>query len=67
MSFRRVRDLALSRVCIAVFGGSIGFFVLGNMLHAWEVLVVSMAFWLLAGIAVGAREGDTDPEYARSA
>ena len=65
-SFRRVRDLALMRVCLAVAGGSVGFLILGNMLHAWEVLVVSMAFWLLAGIAVGARETDADPDYARS-
>jgi hypothetical protein len=65
-SFRRVRDLALSRLCLAVTAGSIGFFVLGNMLHVWEVLVVSIAFWLLAGVAVGARETDADHDYARS-
>ncbi len=66
-SFWRVRDLALSRLCLAAAGGSVGFIVLGNMLHVWEVLVVAMAFWLLAGVAVGARETDTDPDYARSA
>jgi hypothetical protein len=66
-SFRRVRDLSLSRVCLAVTGGSVGFLIVGNMLHAWEVPVVAMAFWLLAGVAVGARERDRDPDYARSA
>ena len=60
VSFLRVRDLALARVCLAAAGGSIGFFIVGNMLHAWEVPVVAMAFWLLAGIAVG-RPGDRPP------
>lgn len=61
--FLRVRDLALARVCLAVAGGSVGFLIVGNMLHAWEVPVVAMAFWLLAGVAVGATETDVDPDY----
>ena len=67
VSFLRVRDLALARVCLAAAGGSVGFFIVGNMLHAWEVPVVAMAFWLLAGIAVGARETDRRADYARVA
>jgi hypothetical protein len=66
VSFLRVRDLSLSRVCLAVVGGSIGFLIVGNMLHAWEVPVIAMAFWLLAGVAVGARDTDADPAYASS-
>jgi hypothetical protein len=65
-SYLRVRDLALARVCLAVVGGSVGFLIVGNMLHAWEVPVIAMAFWLLAGIAVGARETDRDDEYVES-
>ena len=65
-SFTRVRDLTLSRVCLAAFGGSVGFFIIGNMLHVWEVPVIAMAFWLMAGIAVGARETDRNADYVRS-
>jgi hypothetical protein len=66
ISFRRVRDESLRRIALVVLGGSLGFFVLGNMLSVWEVPVISMAFWLLAGIAVGARETEADPEYRAS-
>jgi hypothetical protein len=62
-SFRRVKDIELQRISLVVLGGSLGFLVLGNMLSVWEVPVLSMAFWLLAGIAVGARETEFDPEY----
>jgi hypothetical protein len=65
-SFRRVNDIGLRRLSLVVLGGSLGYLVLGNMLSVWEVPVLSMAFWLLAGIAVGARESDVDPEYQRS-
>jgi len=63
VSFRRVQDENLRRIALAVLGGSLGFLVLGNMLSVWEVPVISMAFWLLAGIAVGARDTEADPEY----
>jgi hypothetical protein len=66
VSYLRVRDLSLARVCLAVVGGSIGFLIVGNMLHAWEVPVIAMAFWLLAGVAAGARDTDADPAYAGS-
>lgn len=66
LSFRKVKDLALRRLSLVVLGGSLGYLVLGNMLSVWEVPVLSMAFWLLAGIAVGARETDADPDYQRS-
>jgi hypothetical protein len=65
-SFRRVTDPYLHRVSLVVLGGSLGFLILSCMLSAWEVPVLSMAFWLLAGIAVGARDTDVDPEYQRS-
>ncbi len=65
-SFLRVRDLALRRLCLAVVGASIGTFIVGNTLSVWEVPAIAMAFWLLAGIAVGARETDVDPEYQAS-
>jgi hypothetical protein len=66
LSFRRVRDPDLRCLSLAVLGGSLGFFILSFMLSAWEVPVLSMAFFLLAGVAVGARETDADPEYQRS-
>ena len=66
LSFRRVKDTNLRRVSLAVLGGSLGFLVLGNMLSVWEVPVLSMAFWLLAGVAVGARETELDPDYLGS-
>ena len=65
-SFLRVRDLALRRLCLAVVGASVGTFIVGNTLSVWEVPAIAMAFWLLAGIAVGARETDVDPEYQAS-
>jgi hypothetical protein len=66
LAFRRVRDPSLRCLSLAVLGGSVGFLILASVLSAWEVPVVSMAFWLLAGVAVGARETDEDPEYGRS-
>jgi hypothetical protein len=63
VSFRRVRDPGLRRIALTVLGASVGFLVLGNMLSVWEVPVISIAFWLLAGVAVGARETDSDHEY----
>jgi len=66
LSFRRVQDPNLRCLSLAVLGGSLGFLILSCMLSAWEVPVLSMAFWLLAGIAVGARETDVDPDYQRS-
>jgi hypothetical protein len=66
LSFRRVKDPSLRCLSLAVLGGSVGFLVLASVLSAWEVPVVSMAFWLLAGVAVGARETDEDPEYESS-
>jgi hypothetical protein len=66
LSFRRVTDPYLHRVSLVVLGGSLGFLILSSLLSAWEVPVLSMAFWLLAGISVGARETDVDPDYQRS-
>jgi hypothetical protein len=63
LSFWRVRDQDLRRVALVVAGGSVGFFIQGNTLSVWEVPVISMAFWLLAGIAVGARETEAEHDY----
>jgi hypothetical protein len=48
-------------------GGAVGFLVIGNVLHAWEVSVLSILFWLLAGIAVRADELEASPGYREAA
>lgn len=56
----RVRDPSLKTIVLAVAGAGTGLLVMGLFLHAWEDSVLSMFFWLLAGIAVRAPELDAD-------
>jgi O-antigen ligase/polysaccharide polymerase Wzy-like membrane protein len=50
--YRRVKDPWLRTLTLGVASGGVGFLVEGNFLHAWDNTVLSMMFWLLAGIAV---------------
>jgi hypothetical protein len=54
--YLRVRDLWLRTVVLASAGAGIGFLIVGNFLHAWENLILSMLIWLFAGIAVRGHE-----------
>jgi len=60
-TYLRIRDFWLRTLTLGIAGGAIGFLVIGNFLHAWENTVLSMLVWLLAGIAVRARDLDTLP------
>lgn len=62
-AFFQVRDLWLKILTSAIAAGGVGYLFVGNFLHSWENLVVSMGFWLLAGIAVKAVRMDKDPDY----
>jgi hypothetical protein len=58
----RVRDPSVRRIVLVVSGAGVGLLLMGLFLHAWEDSVLSMFFWLLAGIAVRAPELDADLE-----
>lgn len=47
-----VLDFWLRVIVLTSIGAGIGFLVVGNFLHAWENLILSMVIWLFAGIAV---------------
>jgi hypothetical protein len=63
VTYFRVRDTWLRVLTLTMVGAGLGFLIVGNTLHAFEVPVISMLFWLFAGIAVRARELDADPLY----
>jgi hypothetical protein len=66
-NYARVRDPWLRTLVLGMAGGAVGFLVIGNVLHAWEVSVLSILFWLLAGIAVRADELEASPGYREAA
>jgi hypothetical protein len=53
-TYARLRDPPLRILVLAVAGGGLGFLLMGGFLHVWEVPVLSMLFWFLAGVAVSA-------------
>jgi O-antigen ligase len=61
--YNRVRDVWLRIIMLSVAGGALGFLIVGNFLHAWENTVLSMLFWLFAGIAMRASALDASPSY----
>jgi O-antigen ligase len=65
-SYFEVRDFWLKSLALGVGAGAIGFLILGNFLHAWENTVLSMVFWLLAGVVVRARDLEDSPAYAEA-
>lgn len=56
--WRQVRDPAVRILCLGMAGATIGFAMVGFTLHVWSSLTTSIEFWLLAGLAVQAREID---------
>ncbi|HEV2953212.1 MAG TPA: O-antigen ligase family protein, partial [Candidatus Dormibacteraeota bacterium] len=66
-AFLGVRDLWLRVMTLTVGVGAIGYLFVGNFLHSWENLVVSMGFWLLAGVAVRARDLQSKPGFVGTA
>ena len=63
VNYFRVRDPWLKVLALTMFGASIAFLIVGNTLHAFEVPVISMLFWLFGGLAVRARELEADPAF----
>ena len=59
-----VRDTWLRTLALGIGAAAVGFLILGNLLHAWENTILSMAFWLMAGIVVRARDLDVSPSFA---
>lgn len=64
LAYFRLKDVWLRVLTLTMTGGGLGFLVVGNTLHAFEVPIISMLFWVLAGLVVRARELDQDPHYA---
>jgi len=62
-AYFRVRDLWLKIVTLTVTTGAVAYLFVGNFLHSWENLVVSMGFWILAGIAMKAVRLEEDADY----
>jgi len=63
-TYFQLRDVWLRALALGVGSGAIGFLMLGNLLHAWENTILSMLFWMLAGIVVRARRLEASPDYA---
>ena len=59
----QVKDVWLRVITLGMGGAAVGFLVVGNLLHAFEVPVLSILFWLLGGIAARAPELEADPVY----
>lgn len=59
----QVKDVWLRVLTLGMGGAAVAFLVVGNLLHAFEVPVLSILFWLLGGIAARAPELETDPVY----
>ncbi len=57
-TYRHLRDVWLRSVVLGMAGAAMGFLLVSNFLHAWENTVLSMLFWMFAGIAVRARDID---------
>ena len=62
-AYFRVHDVWLRALALGVGTGAIGFLILGNLLHAWENTILSMLFFMLAGIAVRAHRLEIAPDY----
>jgi len=56
LAYRNIEDVWLRVLALTVATAAIGFLIVGNFLHAWENTVLSMVYWLYAGVAVRARE-----------
>ena len=63
-NYLKVSDYWLRVLCLTVAAAAGAMLVLGNFLHAWENTPLSVAFWLLAGVAWRARDLEASPEYA---
>jgi hypothetical protein len=59
----RVKDVWLRVITLGMGGAAVAFLVVGNLLHAFEVPVLSILFWLLGGIAARAPELEVDPAF----
>lgn len=64
-AYRRSTDVWLRVLALTIATSGVGFLLLGNFLHAWENTVLSMLFWLYAGIVLRASVLDRSPEYRR--
>ncbi len=63
-TYFRVHDVWLRALALGVASGAVGFLILGNLLHAWENTILSMLFFMLAGVVVRARRLEASPDYA---
>jgi len=63
LTYPTLRDPWTRALALGVGGASIGFLIVSNFLHAWENTVVSILFWLLAGIVVRSRQLEQEPTY----
>jgi hypothetical protein len=59
----RIHDNWLRALVLGVLGGQLGLLLVGNFLHSWENTVLSMMFWLLTGVAIGADRLEASPTY----
>jgi len=67
ISYGQVKDPWLRALTIGLAGASVGFIIVGIVLHVWEFTSLSMLFWLLAGIAVRAPTLEAEWEAAEGA
>jgi hypothetical protein len=65
IAYIRLRQFWLRVLALSVGSGGLGFLVVSNFLHAWENTVLSMLFWLCAGIVVRAKQLEAQWQGAR--
>ena len=63
LTYPTLKDPWTRALALGVGGASIGFLIVSNFLHAWENTVVSILFWLLAGIVVRSRQLEQDASF----
>ena len=61
-TYLQADQIDLRRIALVVVLSWTGYFVMANVLHAWEVPVISMAFWLLVGVVVGGCHRESEIE-----
>jgi hypothetical protein len=59
--YARVRDPWLRALCLGMTGATIGFGLVGIVLHVWEAQTISIVFWLFAGLVMRATSLDARP------
>lgn len=59
-AYTRLHDVELRRIALVTATGSVGFVLLASVLHAWEVPVLAMSFWLLVGITASGVERERE-------